>query len=650
MANLFCDHGTYTYALTPTWRVPQDGDGSGTAIATASAFTTIDFTSATAVAGNTFYVMGALLTCVASGAGNNQFNAGSGATLVDNLVAAINRTTNTSLTTAQAAGWNTPKVQDAVFARRTGNNLEIMTRAGSAVYNGLVSCVWSGITGLTAGPTWSGGSGGCWGWYINACNVGVMWPSNIAVAAYGVYAPLAGVITDNDTCFLRATNIFLEFGTITSANHTLPIKGNVCVDNADRFWAGTTGKTFTIGFPNTTNYGVTLNITTNSIRCVLSAIKRGGLIFAHISTYPYSSSTIVFWMSYGHKHIVFKNVLFNDSSNTGATYIAIEFVFSYTTTTSGSFQFAGGCEYYCSRPVVNIALNRTAGNVLVRHAVLIDDMDFTFPAASGIQPGLFFTGDYGVFRASNVRMTSPASFSLAKKNPNITINYGATSQVENARGFDMSVGNNMGFVSMFGAGSAGIDRAFAIQSNVGDDSAFRMETNTHAIDWLPGNQFPFVDAYTPNGTGWSHRWTWTADTSAWQSGALVPVTRYNKRAPTTGGNAARTVRVELLVPSALAGAIDTSLVSLKVAYQSPTGMATVSSNTLAGSGDTPVVLPASATVWNKGAFTTYVPVYLTITTPLAVVAGSEMSIEIVSSGACPGGASSIFISPNPSVT
>lgn len=176
-----------------TWGVPQEGDGTASTAATASAIATIDMSGATAAATNTFSVMGATLTCVASGASTNQFNAGTGTTLIDNLVTAINRTTNTVTVAAQATGWATLKLQDTVYARRTGNNLEIMTRAGSATYNGLTAVAWVGITGLTGPYTWSGGSGGCWGYLSNMA--AAMWPSAIAALSYGFWAatlPIAG--------------------------------------------------------------------------------------------------------------------------------------------------------------------------------------------------------------------------------------------------------------------------------------------------------------------------------------------------------------------------------------------------------------------------------------------------------------------------
>lgn len=209
------------------WGIPQEGDGTASTAAAASAVTSIGMSGATAAATNTFSVMGATLTCVASGATVNQFNAGSGATLVANLVAAINRTTATALVAAQAAGWATPKIQDAVFARvgSPSTKLEIMTRAGSATYNGLTALAWAGITGLSGTPTWSGGSGGAWGWLFHHRNT--MWPSAQAAGTYGIWAAnktLAGVMAAGDVVKVRA-NKTITLNTNTSVSWSMAAMG-----------------------------------------------------------------------------------------------------------------------------------------------------------------------------------------------------------------------------------------------------------------------------------------------------------------------------------------------------------------------------------------------------------------------------------------
>lgn len=201
-------------SLVPAWGVAQEGDGTALGAAT-PATVNIDLSAATAAAGATFSIMGAVLTCVASGAAANQFNAGSGVTLVSNLVTAINRATNTSVVSAQATGWGTPKVQDAVFARigSPTTTLQIMTRAGSAQYNSSTVAT-SGLTGGTFGPyTFSGGAGGAWGWLYNS--VAAVFPSAITASGYGILAaqlPFSGVIDAGNRIHCRSGKLIINPG------------------------------------------------------------------------------------------------------------------------------------------------------------------------------------------------------------------------------------------------------------------------------------------------------------------------------------------------------------------------------------------------------------------------------------------------------
>lgn len=195
-------------AIIPSWGIASEGDGTAMGAAT-SATVSVDLTGATADAGDTISVMGAVLTCVASGATVNQFNAGSGATLVSNLVTAINRTTNTSTVAAQGTGWATPKIQDAVFARigSPTTTLQIMTRAGSAQYNSSL-VAQAGIVGVTGPWTFSGGAGGAWGYIFNANST--TGPSAMALATYGLWGAaqvLAGVQDAGDVVRFRCGKI-----------------------------------------------------------------------------------------------------------------------------------------------------------------------------------------------------------------------------------------------------------------------------------------------------------------------------------------------------------------------------------------------------------------------------------------------------------
>jgi hypothetical protein len=240
-------------ALVPAWGVAQEGDGTAIGAST-PATVSIDMASMTAAATNTIAVGGAVLTCVASGAINNQFNSGTGSTLVDNIVTAINRTTNTSVIAAAATSWTTPKLQDAVFARRTGTAvLEIMYRAGSATHNAnsLSQVALSGFTGGAGPYTFSGGAGGAWGCLYNAASA--ILPSSITQLGYGVWAaqqPTGGTQSNGDTVYIRANNKDIS-GSINNAtaNPVIGTDSNIPITHRiddGTIWAGESGTTLTL--------------------------------------------------------------------------------------------------------------------------------------------------------------------------------------------------------------------------------------------------------------------------------------------------------------------------------------------------------------------------------------------------------------------
>lgn len=197
--------------LPAYWGVPQEGDGAATALSTASAVVSIDLTGATAAAGTTVSVAGALLTCVASAAVANQFNAGTDAALAASIASAINAATNT--VNAAAAGWFAHQLRNTVYARSVGASLQIMTRAGSTTYNAnaLFQVAQSGLTGIvSAGPfLFSGGVSGAWGWLWSIWDCAFL-PSGFTAAGYGLWGmtqALAGNYVGGDIVNIRAAKI-----------------------------------------------------------------------------------------------------------------------------------------------------------------------------------------------------------------------------------------------------------------------------------------------------------------------------------------------------------------------------------------------------------------------------------------------------------
>lgn len=648
MADAYLDHGVYTYAAVPNWGVPQEGDGTSKDPAIASAVVSIDLSAATFVSGSsTVSIMGATALTIGAGA-NSATNAQYSATLttmIDNLVVAINLAT--AVIANKPAGWYAHKVLDAVFARRNGNSLELMTRSGSASWNGLVAVTFANVTGASSG-SWSGGSGGCWGWWFNNTGslggAGTIWPSAWLAGTYsGVSNPLAGLPDADALAYVRAKNN--EVWHERAVGATIYIRTNVCVDNAGLVWPDSLNKTFTTGFGPAGGYGGQMVFGAGTNRTVLSALKRGGLVIKSCATAASSQAAVLHIHPAQGRSFAFRNVLFYEApgASFSASSSAILFSLDSSVSSTYTFNFLEGCEFYSPRAVngyVVVSYGGTGG----KFNVVINDMDFTFPAASGAQAGLFYVSSRFGLSISNARMNSPAAFGLVRKD--WSYNSSGMVHASNVRGFDLKTIPILGNVGYWGTGAAGLEFQCSTAINAGADSAFRIEGNTHIVDWLPGNQYPSLDCTTPAGTPWSWRWLWSGDTNFWIARTPSVALRLNARS--LAGTAPRTITLELLVPTGMA--LDSSTIGMRVGYESPTGLKVATDLTPALTGVAINTVASSAALWDKGGFAAYEAKKLVVTTPLDVVSGSDLVVELVASGPCPEvGGAAIFVNPRVSI-
>ena len=232
MADWYVDHGctlyptAYMSATTLLTQLPQEGDGraSGTGAAPASAVATMDFTGVTAAATATISIMGATLTCVASGATTTQFNAGSGATLAANLATAINAAVSTP--TATDGSIVAAYLKGLVWAQASGAVLTVKTRIASARLNYIAGVqplcrIVPGVTAWTAPPAaseFSGGVSGPWAYVWNTAALTAGISSTVsAIGTYGGFVnTMMGMPAPGDTVNIRTarTNIgiIVSFG------------------------------------------------------------------------------------------------------------------------------------------------------------------------------------------------------------------------------------------------------------------------------------------------------------------------------------------------------------------------------------------------------------------------------------------------------
>jgi len=629
MADYYLDHGRYTYSATPTWGVAQEGDGTGAGGAT-PATVSIPLSAYTAAAGATIAIGGATLTCVASGAGNNQFNAGSGTTLIDNIVTAINRATNTVTVTAAASGWPTPLLQNAVFARRNNNNLEIMTRAGSATYN--ANSTWKVVTtGFTGGPqidlTFAGGAGGAWGWFFNTS---VIWPSGIAIGAYTALKAsslLAGPApTDADIVWMRARNQTCEVN-ITSASYTVSSNNQASfVLDDGALWPGDGGNTFTISVTGSPGGARALKI---SGVLYIAAKQREKLVFSNTCNGPAEGRLT---LSGNGVHRRFENVLFLNSSANHARDPIIIGVSGLNTSV-----FVSNCvfrNFKTNTFLVPLSFEN-GDSSSTNNSVVLDGCLFDFPNYVGITPNLappITAGSNRILMMKRCNVVSAVGVQIV----------GSVGSTGNMYVFeDMSgvnITNNAGIFGQFIGQDVELTRARVIQQNIGENRAFRYETHNILIEWVPDAGYPTLAAQLPNGTPWSYSILWGQVPRSVALSAL-------KLSRTIVSSSITQAKVEILLPNSIQASVNKGHLMMEVSYFNATGQQVVdrsASTQLIETG----ALGAGSTSWTYNAFPDYTPKSLSTTLSQAPKVGSDLQVELWLMKPSPGGGTArIFVCP-----
>lgn len=598
---------------TPAWGVPQDGDGTAKTASTASATASWDLSAATAAAGATISVMGATLTCVASGATNNQFNAGTGTTLIDNIVTAINRTGNTVTVAAQASGWSTPKVQDAVFARRTGNNLEVMTRAGSATYNGLTAMTHTGLTGtVPANPKWSGGSGGCWGFTFN--HRATIWPSAVAVGGYGIWAankPHAGVMNGGDVVKIRA-NKTLTLPSGPSITVTMAAMGSLTapvifqIDDGSEWPADGSEPVFTFTQADSGNVSNSTSASTTSYASIVAKRYSAGgsnLVFNLPGT-ANADATVRHQISTSGSPVSFFNVDFIGKPGPGGgtagtasvkpLFYKCRFIWDkqygvamVSPPSGGQVDFVG-CEFSQTAPTAA----QTAGIVQPTAnnpgTLLFDGCKF-----SGFVSGSLLYKSTSISEANDIVFRS-CSFG------NVTLRTG-----------------QLPIIASSGS------RSFGATSGTSSDSArdFFYETSQGLVEWNSSRGWPYLNATL---TGSNAPWVIYASTSNQATNLsyihpfrLPPITKINSL--TTG---TRTLTVNLLLESTLAWTKKD--ISLSVTYTDGSGPVTLDSFDPFGG-----ALTTSTAAWSSTSYNgqTWVKRSFDISLP-GLIEGAEVTVVL----------------------
>lgn len=662
MADYYCDHGFYpTYAATPTWPnggtpSPQDGDGRSMGTA-ASAVATIDFNGITAAAGNTISIAGATLTCVASGAAANQFNAGTGSTLATNVASSINAATNTVSSSASAG---TPQLRSLVYARvKSGANtvVEIMTRAGSPQYNyagnSAMAIVAAGISPTVA--QFTGGASGPWGYLWNA--TASFLPQALGIGVYGCMningntagRLLAGPssLAASDVMWVRCNNRDYNPGTNATLAITVPM--NIVFDASNAKWGDTSGKTFKIR-----NTGSLVNMTVTIYNPVAAAgethnyfgaTASDAVWFVNESTGTGANANLVVSNGQGISCTIWMDrVTFRDQSATSYLY----FQNSFSTQKSKQWYFEK-CKFAFARSDANYAILGVGGSLVGTLSMNWENCDFVWEALSMAHPGIInahgAASDGGAtFKLNNCRASATVSVSPFQRRNSSSSAYSC--YATNLSGFKLPTAYS-GLFSAFSTsqGAGPVENGYAMHQNIGPKKAFRLETNSFITDWLPDTGFPTLRSTLPDGTYWAYRTVWSSSANHYSGPSGIDVLTLEKRAPVADG--VRTVTLEgCMEASNLALATNTH-VDIIVSYTATDG--TVNFERTYPPGGflvTPTAIAASSQPWTLNSYTTYSAFKIPLTTTKSVQGGSDISVTFVIHLESPNGtSSSIFIDP-----
>lgn len=590
MPTFYLDHGAYATNLgaTPTWGVPQEGDGTATAAAATAGTASIDLTGITADAGDTIVIAGATLTCVASGAGANQFNAATGATLAANVVSAINAATNTvSTNVARSVSNNTNQLRNVVYARQGGdtNVVEIMFRIGSTSLNHATnSNVAIAQSGLSSSPTivqFIGGTSGCFGWFDNPVALGVS--SSIAWNTYGVFvfpphvcksgssSTYALTIADPVECRNGRTCSYNLASSVTWGRpNTVSTPLWLRVDDGT-VWAGDSPSgIFTFRGDNTggSGPGVSMAAGTAGDQLILEARQKKGFRLALGGTTVSTPGTVAWRQtSSSVSSALFKHIeVYEDNTVTTQFPWNLWGLAPGTSSVNASVEF-DACVF--SNAVTRGPAAQTAGNsFLIGNASYDSTTSYLFNDCTWrVNYNGVSSPTYGLIHGNNV-------FGF----DTVEINGGRVESFVDGGaafpgGWPLITGSNWAkncHVKVHGLAGvklldaiAGLQTALAAANTLVRPDArsisvslpdatrtFRHENTVGICDWLVSSPaYPYLSAALPDGTGWSVRAFWLSAANTVLCGRPFSLQRFVKQY--RGATAALTITLKFWVKDAL---------------------------------------------------------------------------------------------------
>lgn len=638
MAEFYCDHGAYASALgtTPTWGVPQEGDGGEIGPAASASVASIAF-SAVPTSGN-FSVCGVTFTSPAG-----VVNAASVDAAANALAGLINAST-TAVGSSVAVG--TPQLRNLVFARgpsggAPAGTCQIMMRVGSTTLNHASNSNVALAHTFTGTPTvtqFAGGVSGCWGWLLNTSALGVA--SSIGARSYGLliasrpYVCLGALPTIADTIWVRTgSGVNLDLGLNNALNMSSVAYPQHIVFDTNTKWTSDSGNGV-VTIENRAESGIDLqvNLTSTGFAKQIRCIRRGALRLTANLAGAHQCNYVLWGNS-----LLLDGVAFEETETSSVSARVCWFV-SFSSSTSARLK---RCDLLLPRPrsswggaltgALNGSVHLEGCRVVVNHT-------------SGADPGPVVTvSNANDSWHSSVKMTGCAvsgwSFGKHRFAQANSFSYGATEFVcEYCTGISLgpsymnfsqpSTGNPSGRTFTFLSGEAG--------------SAFRFENHSGVADWNPdaAPAYPTLRATQMDGaTKWSVKLDWFAATVTGHSNLSTPRLGQINRLP----DGVRTIALDFLTPVGVSP-VD---VAMRVHYIGTDGVSRCETTLgLPGALSTPSVS------WDGiASYPSHSPRRLSLTTSSAVRNGTEIVVFFEVTRPPPGGSGiQIYVDPEPLIS
>lgn len=633
MAEYYLDHGAYASALgtTPSWGVPQDGDGSASAAAAAVAIASVAFASAPA--------SGVVSICGVSVSTSGVIGAASADAAANALATNINAT---ATQVAAGVAYGTPQLRNLVYARgpsggAPAGTCQVMMRVGSATLNYASNTNCAVATTFSAAPTlvqFAGGSGGCWGWFLNTSAIGVA--SSIGALIYGLFAakPMvsASAFGEYDIVNVRTgRNLTLTIGSNAwGATSARAAYANFVMDDGT-VWSGDspTGKLTMLWEA----YGTTLTWAEANQYTTVKCRALGGLTVSLRHTAGYGLILAGAGASGNSFGFHLEKVAFVEIAGGNATQNYVIQTSAYPTRYEVSlvgclFDFSAVQRTNLIFPFVTISPYAASTFNLIGNK-----FKYTLTGVGGAEISVPFlvlgnsSTPVGVNMRGNVFEAGIAADLVAFSQSSFTSCIGMSVLLENNKG----IGLPKGAVGIT-ASTSNPDTALVFLDQLAVGGAAKYETRAGYCEFNAGQ--PVLSSLSPDGTLWSWLAYWTNGTQSITPGRpfKVPASRVQSRL----ASAVRAWSIELLLDAVALAQMPTFGV-IEVEYVTTGGIPVCDRF--------PVVLNASAATWTNIAaapYNAWVARAVSGVTSQTVPLNSVLSVRLVLERSLSGGSTGAF--------